>query len=276
MCEAEIWLQHGSFVVDGNAYFFTAADVVHRLESSFGKKAIVVGVGYPITDNVYDPRRSADLTPPTKDQEHRHPIGRDGQPMKDITLGEAQGFLKVLADTVMPLVEEMFPTLPLKHWPKALFGHSYGGLFTLFSLFTKTDLFSTYIAASPSIWFNDCSIVHEQEKAFLRGTRRFSDPEVISSWEESAVSNPRLFMMFGSLEQDAVQKPGESDEDFERRKQGALERRMRDNALEMGARLQASERLSQVWLWEFEGEDHGGASVCGLQRGIVKLLEASD
>lgn len=235
-----------------------------------------MAIGYPITDNVYDPRRSADLTPPTKHHEHRHPIGRDGQPIQNITLGDAPGFLEVVADTVMPLVEGMFPSLPLKDWPKALFGHSYGGLFTLFTLFTKTDLFSTYIAASPSIWFNDCSIVHEQEKQFLKGMRSFSDPDVSSSWEESAVSDPRLFILFGSREQDAVQKPGEPDDEFERRRKGALERRMRDNAVEMAGRLQASQRLSQVWLWEFEGEDHGGASVCGLQRGIVKLLEASD
>lgn len=200
--------------------------------------------------------------------------------MKMPASGGAKDFLELIEGQIMPLVEQnFFPHVPLKSSRKVLFGHSYGGLFTLHSLFTRTELFDTYIAASPSIWYNDRSIVHEQEKAFLeKAVDTVSDN--ISQGDADAegkihrpVGKPDLFITWGSLEQHVVRLPSESDDTFERRRDEALEWKMEDNAIEMGERMESSGRFQQVRTHNFLGEDHGGAAVCGLQRGITWLFE---
>jgi hypothetical protein len=40
-----------------------------------------------------------------------------------------------------------------------LFGHSLSGLFVLWTLFTRAELFQYYLASSPSIWWNDHEIL---------------------------------------------------------------------------------------------------------------------
>lgn len=146
--------------------------------------------------------------------------------------------------------------------PKVLFGHSYGGLFTLNALFTRPGLFDTFVAASPSIWFNDRSIAREQEKRFLEG-------------DESSLPNPlpQVFITYGSYEQYPVRKPNQPDDEFERWQKNAREWKMQDNAVDMTARLKASRRLRNLTCTEFPGEDHGGAALCALQRGMSLFLD---
>lgn len=252
-----------SCIVDGNAYFFTATDVVRRMQFSFGKKAIILGVGYPITDAVFAPhRRAADLTPSATTEYPGNFTTRAGQPQSRTTHGEASDFHNILETCILPLVEsELLPAVPLRRLPKALFGHSFGGLFTLYSLFTKPGLFDTYIAASPSIWWNDCSIVKEQGKQFLDAPAK-----------PGSGSKPSLYLMYGSNEQAVARKPYESDEEYERRQRNASQRRMKSNALELADRIGTSDKLADVWLQEFEAEDHGSAAICALQRGLIRLL----
>lgn len=226
-----------------------------------GKKAIIVAVGYPIKDCIFHARRGADLTAPSNDGKYEIPIGRGGQPQDDTAYGGASDFYDVIKKDIMSYIEEtLFPHVPLKKNRKALFGHSYGGLFTLNTLFTQPSDFDTFIAASPSIWWNDRGLVREQEPAFYKADTRL-DPK------------PRLLITFGSGEQNIVQQPGESDDLFDKKKKFAEEKKMKDNALEMAARLDKSGRFRQVWKWEFDGEDHGSAAPCALQRGLVKFLE---
>lgn len=250
-----------SYIVDGNVYFFSATDVVRRLEFMGGKKAVVVGIGYPITNSIFHRRRGADLTAPTKDGKYESPYGKDGKSQDDIEYGGASDFLEVIRKDIMTHVEKtLFPNIPLHQGRKALFGHSYGGLFTLNAIFTQPSLFDTFIAASPSIWFNDLSIVKEQEKAFREDKTPLE-------------RKPRLLITFGSGEQNLVQQPGETDEYFKKKQEFAEAKKMKDNALAMAERLRESPRVRQVWAWEFQGEDHGSAAPCGLQRGLVKFLD---
>lgn len=175
--------------------------------------------------------------------------------------GGASDFLNVIETDIIPYVEtKVFPHLPLRTSRKALFGHSFGGLFALNALFTRPHLFDTFAAASPSIWWNNRSIVKEQERAFWQGSSEGRPP-------------PRLLMTYGSLEQEVDRRRGESDERYEERRRKALELGMKDNVDEMARRLKACPRLRDVWLWEFLGEDHGGAAPCGLQRALTKFLE---
>lgn len=259
-----------SYVVDGNAYFFTATDVVRRLQFAWNKKAVIVGVGYPITDSVFSNRRSSDLTPPSKHQKISHPVGRDGKTQADIRFGEADKFLKTLVEEIMPFVEQsVLPAVPLRRMNHVLFGHSFGGLFSLYTLFTRPSLFDTYIAASPSIWWNGCSIVHEQEKEFLTSTEARNQ----SCSGSSGQSKPRLYITYGSYEQNPPKRPLEPDDQYEQRRKHAAERRAKDNVQDMVSRLGVSGKLEELWVQELKDEDHGSAAVVGIQRGIRKVLD---
>lgn len=252
-------LPNPSYLVDGNAYFLSATEAARRIEFTLSKApVIIVGIGYPNSNYVYDPRRGSDLTPPVKPGGHDHLFGMDGQVQHYPRPGGAKQFLEIIEDKIIPLVQkEFFPYLQLERSTKVLFGHSYGGLFTLYTLFTNTELFDMYVAASPSIWYDDCSIVYEYEGPFLKRRLR---------------TKPCLFMGYGALEQNIHKLPHESEEDFLRRKQQAEELAMKDNAVNMFHRLQSSGKLGMMTLEEFYDEDHSGAATCGLHRGFKWLM----
>ncbi|CAK7237942.1 hypothetical protein SBRCBS47491_010215 [Sporothrix bragantina] len=255
------------FLLDGNAYFLTATDVVRRQQYVTRKKSIVVGIGYSGYDTVYVPlRRSFDLTPPaSKGLPQRPIIGVDGKEEKDeagntkyYRMGGAASFHETIKTIVVPMVaRDMLPGLPWDSFKKVLFGHSFGGLFTLFSLFTDPGVFDIYVAGSPSIWFNDCAL-EEHEKHFL---------------EITTDKKPLLYINSGSAEEDDIfRKPQDTDEKFKEREEFLKSHKMNTYAREMAKRMEASGKLREVWLQEFSLEDHGGAAVVGLQRSINKVL----
>ncbi|KAM0550847.1 hypothetical protein ACHAPJ_008711 [Fusarium lateritium] len=247
------------YIVDGNAYFFTATDITRRLEFTHQTRAVLVAIGYPNKTCVFDKRRNGDLTPASSSGIYDIPPGPDGKPSLG-PFGGASDFLDIIQTDIQSYVENtLFPDAPLKTGPKALFGHSYGGLFTLNALFTKPDAFDTFIAASPSIWFNNECIVREQEEQFNKR-------------EPPTGKAPRLLVMFGGAEQTLIKLPGESDEKFEKKQKGAAMRKMKDHALALAARMEKSPHVRDVWQWEFEAEDHGGAAPCALQRGLFRFL----
>ncbi|CAK7232476.1 hypothetical protein SBRCBS47491_008284 [Sporothrix bragantina] len=281
------------FVLDGNAYFATATDIVRRLQFVVRKKAIAVGVGYPfISDAVFAmERRALDLTPPSKkgDNPTWKPRPGQGATQPPGGIGAAQGahgtpnahglpggrpqlkyggaasFQRALADELLPAVPEMLPALaPV--WTdmrKVLFGHSFGGLFTLYSLFSQPGVFDTYVSASPSLWFND-SAIQEHEEAFLRKGKKETG---------ISVQKPKLYITGGTAEEDLLQKPGDGDEFFARRQADVKAKQMNKKSRDLAERLRDSGLLSEVWLQIFDLEDHGSSAVCGLQRSINKVLD---
>ena len=71
--------------------------------------------------------------------------------------GGADKFRRFIRDELKPLVAQRYRTTP----ESALIGESFAGLFVLETLMAEPDLFDTYIAASPALWWND--------KALARG-----------------------------------------------------------------------------------------------------------
>jgi predicted alpha/beta superfamily hydrolase len=119
--------------------------------------------------------------------------------------------------------------LPVNPGREAVFGHSLGGLFVLYSLFRRPDAFASWLSLSPSIWWDD-RVVLKGEAGFTRALQGLAWP-------------PRLFVGVGGLEQ-----PEGSPA------------RMVDNAVELSARLGA---LAGPPGWRFasrvfEGETHTG------------------
>ncbi len=86
----------------------------------------------------YNALRTMDFLPPTAGQ-------TDG-------FGGAPKFLKFLKSELIPFIESNYRADPAR---RILQGRSYGGLFTLYALFSDPGLFSGYMASSPAVDFGN-------------------------------------------------------------------------------------------------------------------------
>ncbi|WP_432721323.1 alpha/beta hydrolase-fold protein [Jeongeupia wiesaeckerbachi] len=138
------------YVLDGNAHFPIAAGAA-RMQRPL-QDVLVVGIGYP-TDQAFDSaRRYYDLTSDVPDE--RIPKKFDRPPRT----GGREAFADFLQQQVMPAIATRYPVDASR---QALFGHSLGGLFTLHLRFSRPTLFASYLAASPSVWWDEHAIVAE-------------------------------------------------------------------------------------------------------------------
>ena len=141
------------YLLDGNAFFSSAVTVSQTLthERAGGKQpAIIVGIGYPI-DGLYDiERRWYDLTPPTPEPP-KAPLKHMDR-FKNIQYGGAEALQGFLIEQIRPWLAQQYE---INEQQQILFGHSLGGLFTLYTLHTHPEAFSAYAAASPSLWWNE-------------------------------------------------------------------------------------------------------------------------
>ena len=252
-----------SYLVDGNAYFYTAVDISRRLEYLNSSRTIVVGIGYPPGKRVYDFRRGPDLTPWAP--EYDMPLNKEGKPRTDISFGEADEFLSWIESDVVPHVEgTLFSARDATSVRRALFGHSYGGIFTLNTLFTKPSLFDTYIAASPITWWNKDYLVNELEPRFRdRGERLASPVSLILAW--------------GGSKSDMTQFDGESEAVFRKRQSCAEADQMQEYAQDLAERMRRCIPVRNVQTRSLPHEDHGSAAVAGLQYGLTSfILEAME
>ncbi|MBI5423847.1 MAG: alpha/beta hydrolase [Opitutae bacterium] len=87
-------------------------------------------------------QRRRDLTPPTESERDRKiaPV-----------VGGAAAFRKFLREELMPLIRERYRTTD----ERAIVGESLAGLFVVDTLLSEPELFDTYIAIDPSLWWND-------------------------------------------------------------------------------------------------------------------------
>ena len=139
------------YLLDGEEYFrFTAAIVDFLGATDRIPKMLVVGIASGDAR-----RRTRDLTPASNSAtDNRFSPGGGG----------ADRFLGFLGEELIPYVDRTYRTRPYR----LLAGHSFGGLFRLYALVTKPDLFNGYILADPSIYWNDQAVVAQAESVFSR------------------------------------------------------------------------------------------------------------
>lgn len=238
--------QSKRYIIDGNALFLTATESAWRLEASghFAGGGIIIAIGYPCTGTVFHARRGFDLTPSSANASSRE--------------GGADQFLDFIVRTVRPAVKARFPYLSCSR--EALYGHSYGGLFALHTLFTRSDLFDFYIASSPSIWWGGKHILQEAKMFVAR-----------ENLAGAALSSLLLFV--GSFEQNPPQRLGEALEKFEARKQMAVDLNMGLNLHELFGVLNGCPLLGSTSLVPYEGEEHISVMACSISRGLTVFFE---
>ncbi|NKB83948.1 alpha/beta hydrolase [Brucella grignonensis] len=177
------------YMTDGNRMLPIAAKL---MEENPKLNAVFVGIGYPTDDKDEIVRlRYFDLTPPTPD---------DLIPVQTNIpkTGGRDAFFDFIDHQVKAEIEKRFAIDKNK---QALFGHSLGGLFTLYALFNHSDSFQTYAAADPSIWWNGRSILADKDQ-FVEGFK----------------ANPKPMRLLIESSGRRGERPGQSQEDTERLK----------------------------------------------------------
>lgn len=119
-----------------------------------------------------------------KNANHDSLRARDYTPSYENTIPQSGGgrkFLTFIKDELIPYIEGEFDA---DNKNRILMGCSFGGLFTMYSMFEEPDLFHSYIAASPAYNWNKQSLYSHEEDYF----------------NKKPIHKAKLFMTMGGVE----------------------------------------------------------------------------
>lgn len=220
---------------DGNATFpFAVASLVTQAPYPTATNVgwgVVAAIGYPSDEPYNAMRRAWDLGPPPV--KSYPPYIEGGPPVMIGGTGELLDFIETM---VIPKISEMVRLDPTR---RSLFGHSFGGLFTLFALFERPGLFANWIAASPTIFWEGSEILNNEAQ------------------RQSAPSNrPFLHLSAGEYEGDELAPFQYKNEDAAMRLEKKKTERTLSLAQEMAERLNGAEDGIRAEFEIFPGETH--------------------
>jgi predicted alpha/beta superfamily hydrolase len=135
------------YLLDGGGNFHHTTASVSFLANQ-GRIPEMIVVGLPNTG-----QRTRDLTPPTATRKDDFP-----------TAGGADNTLRFITGEVMPHLAENYQVAEYK----MLIGHSFGGLFATHTLLHHPGIFDSYIAISPSLWWDEQDLVLNQSDEFFK------------------------------------------------------------------------------------------------------------
>lgn len=132
------------YMLDGNAAFdFLTPEDLARVPG-----LVVVGVGYDTDRQFARELRTRDFTAPDGPG--------DGLRPDHVHEGRLAGGAAIFHDRLTgPLRAAAEAGLPIDPARRTLWGHSFGGLFTLYALLARPQGFARYAAISPSIWWDE-------------------------------------------------------------------------------------------------------------------------
>ncbi len=122
-------------VLDGEDFFYPIASMVDYY-TRIGRCPELLVAGINASD------RWQDYTP-------TNATIPDGTPVP--TSGKAGVFLEYIHGELIPFLESIYPLTPFR----IIYGHSIAGLFVVNSMMTDESPFSTFIATSPSLWWDN-------------------------------------------------------------------------------------------------------------------------
>jgi predicted alpha/beta superfamily hydrolase len=125
------------YLLDGRAYFEVTTGIAHHLGSW---NAAVQWIPDLIVVAIQNTKRSRDMTPTHMTE---GPYSSES--------GGAAAFRKFLENELMPAVDRQFRTSE----QRILVGHSLAGLFVLDTFLERPQLFDSYIASDPSLWWDN-------------------------------------------------------------------------------------------------------------------------
>ncbi len=142
------------YMTDATGESLVSDTMLRVMMLSDAPRFIAVQIGYAGTRGYLDTMllRQRDLTP-VSDAGERSSWMFAGAPVPAIKSGRAEQFLSFIREELMPFINARYSSDPAD---RIYAGHSLGGLFGCFTLFTRPDTFTRYVIGSPSLyWGND-------------------------------------------------------------------------------------------------------------------------
>ncbi len=144
------------FVLDGMDGFPMAISCLGILHGECDKnysEPLLIGISDGAMIGKPGNKRDRDFTP-TAFKTHWGASGGGGGP----------NFLQFIEQEVIPFVEKTYPVTG----NRAIYGYSYGGLFTAYALLAKPALFKTVMIGSPSLFADDAVVLRRFEPEYAR------------------------------------------------------------------------------------------------------------
>lgn len=129
-----------AYILDGEVFLPALSEVQNYYSGGYTPEMILVGVSN-------SKNRTRDLTISKITEKY-------GMAFNEET-GGAKGFLDFIGKELIPFIEAKFPVTNYR----TLIGHSYGGLFTIYTFLNEPDLFANYLAIDPSLDWNGQEIL---------------------------------------------------------------------------------------------------------------------
>lgn len=139
------------YMLDGNAAI-AAFDPARLQALNQGAAPVLVGLGYATPLRIDREGRTFDYTP-------QRTKGPQLDPLTQLESGGAEVFLTLVRDVIKPRVNGL-AHLNLRQ--QGLWGHSYAGLLTTYTLLRHPQDFQYYAAASPSLWWDPSAVARNQ------------------------------------------------------------------------------------------------------------------
>lgn len=160
------------FILDGEVLLPAVNDVQHFYSGGFTPEMVLVGISNA-------KNRTRDLTTSKI-------IEQDGIPF-NVENGGADNFIRFMETELIPFIESKYPVTDFR----TLIGHSYGGLFAIYTLINHPQLFSNFIAIDPSLDWDDQRLLLEAKEKLA--TQNFKGKSLFMSLSgQLNVQNPGI------------------------------------------------------------------------------------
>lgn len=242
-------------MLDGNALAQTATEAFRKRRpvDSGQPDTIVVSIGYPelIPNSPYSDGRYYDYQIPVC--ANCPPPEQPGVP------ANGDNFITFLDDVLRPWVRNtIFPSVTFNR--DAVYGHSFSGLYVLYLLLVRPDLFDVFLSASPYlIWNNEYIFSH-------------LDP-LKSGLAPNGTTKPAFQLSYGGYEQYPQKRRTETQEAYETRRVFLSSFKYGELANRLYNELKESPVLRHIELHEYPFSYHAAVGSAALCDGIDYFLD---
>jgi predicted alpha/beta superfamily hydrolase len=149
-----------AYILDGEMFLPTVHNVQSFYSGGYTPEMILIGISNAN-------HRTRDLT--TSEIKKMY-----GMPYEEEN-GSADKFVKFIEKELIPYVENKYSVTKFR----TLIGHSYGGLFTIYTLINHPNLFANYLAIDPSLDWDNQKLLKEAEE--LLATQDYKNKSLFMS-----------------------------------------------------------------------------------------------
>ncbi len=175
------------YLLDGDGHFHHTSGIVSYLQDRRRIPNMMI-VAIPNTGN-----RTRDLTPKIELDEET----RNNMP----SAGGADNMLEFISSELIPHINKNYNTNDYK----LLVGHSLGGLFAVYTLLTKPELFDSYIAISPSMQW-------DKQNLYLKAQEFFNGEPELDAYFYMTMGNEDGDRLGGAMKLAALFEENKSDQ----------------------------------------------------------------